>query len=161
MVLALFAYLFALVEQWVFSCACVCYALDGKLSFFTHFFSCTQNLHLFIFWHTIFLFLCLQIFHHENKKARKLEIHMSFHITHTEVILWAPNLVPNSFYLVFWSKTQFNTSLTSFVSICLASWMPLTKLGDSTLRITLYFNPNNLQKPHTWNDLKHIVVYHF
>ncbi len=136
MVLALFAHLFALVEQWVFSCACVCYGLDGKLSFFTHFFSCTHLSHLFYFLTHILFILVPSKISPWKKKTRKLEIHMSFHITHIEVILWAPN----SFYPTF--------------------WMSLTKLGDLTLQITLYFNPNNPQKPHTWNDLKHIVVYH-
>jgi hypothetical protein len=141
MVLALFAHLFALVEQWVFSCACVCYGLDGKLSFFTHFFSCTHLSHLFYFLIHILFILVPSKISPWKKKTRKLEIHMSFHITHIEVILWAPNSVPNSFYLEFWSKTQFSTSLISFVSILSYFLNVIDQIGVFNFTNNFVFQP--------------------
>lgn len=141
MVLALSTHLFALVEQWVFSCDCVCYALDGKLSFFTLFFFCTHFSHLFIFWHTLFYSCAFKIFTMKTRKQEKLK-YMSSHIIHIEVILWASNSVPNSFYLEFWSKTQCSTSLISFVSNFFWFLNVIDQIrGFNFTRITLYFNP--------------------
>jgi len=66
---------------------------------------------------------------------------MSSHITHIEVILWAPNSVPNSFYLEFWSKTQFNTSLISFVSILSCFLNVIDQIGGLNFIDNFVFQP--------------------
>jgi hypothetical protein len=65
MVLALSTHLFALEEQWVFSCACVCYALDGKLFFLHKFFASFYYLT-----HALFYSCAFKIF---TMKTRKQE----------------------------------------------------------------------------------------
>lgn len=130
MVLALFVHLFALVEQWVFSCACVCYALNGKLSFFTHFFSCTHFLHLFYFLTHFFYSCAFKIFTMKTRKQKNFKYTWALTLLTLKLFYGHQIRYQIHFTLSFGAKPNLIPHWFPLYQFCPTFWMSSTKLGD-------------------------------